>query len=291
MKRESLRGNLVNFLTDNPSNLKSIYESFPHESGTTIRGRLNENVGKCFKRIKRGVYLATSGKSQALIIEGDAWKEIKEIEDNSIDAIITDSPYTCLNKHLEMGTTRKKSGQWSFKTKDIDWELLKEMLRVLKKSGHFFTFLPADSKQTLQYNDNFIFLARKSGFEFNKRWIWDKKVMGMGYNGRNRYEQIIFFSKGERRYPCNFKINDLLTHKRISPKKRIHETEKPIELIEDIIKFCSKEKEVILDPFAGSLVLAVASMNLNRNSISIEIDRAIITKSINHRKLNSVILK
>ncbi len=281
----SLRENLSDFLTDNPSSLQEIYLEFPHEKGTTIRGRLNENVGKCFKRIKRGIYLAKKGEAQALIIEGDAWKEIKEIEDNSIDAIITDSPYSCLNHHLAMGTTKKRLGKWSFKTRDIDKDLLKEMRRVLKKGGHFFTFLPSDSKSTLDYNNKFIEDARGIGFDFNKRWIWDKQVMGMGYNGRNRYEQIIFFSKGKRRMPLNLSITDLLSYKRISSRKRIHETEKPIELIEDIIKFCSEEKEVILDPFAGSLVLAKASLNLGRDSISIEIDGIMIRNSMKKRNL------
>lgn len=281
----SLKENLLDFLTNNPSSLQEIYLEFPHEKGTTIRGRLNENVGRCFKRIKRGVYLAKKGDAQALIIEGDAWKEIKEIEDNSIDAIITDSPYSCLNHNLKRGTTKKRLGKWSFKIKDIDKKLLIEMRRVLKRGGHFFTFLPSDSKDTLDYNNKFIRDARIVGFDFNKRFIWDKQVMGMGYNGRNRYEQIIFFSKGKRRMPLDLSIKDLLSHRRISSRKRIHETEKPIELIEDIIKFCSEEKEVILDPFAGSLVLAKASLNLGRNSISIEIDGVMIKDSMRKRNL------
>ncbi len=287
MKRNnSLRENLVDFLIENPSHLKQVYEAFPGEKETTIRGRLNENLNKCFKRIGRGIYLATCGNAQALIIEGDAWNEIKNIETGSIDAIITDSPYSCLNKHLSMGTTRKTKGEWSFKTKDIDENLLKEMLRVLKQGGHFFSFLPPDSKDTLDYNNNFIESARRIGFEFNKRWIWNKEVIGMGYNGRNKYEQIIFLSKGKRTKPRNLSIPDLLSYKRLNPRTRFHEAQKPNELIRDILVFCSNENDVILDPFAGSLVLAEECLNHNRNSISIEIDGEMIQSSINQRNLN-----
>ena len=291
MKTKSLKENLTEYLTS-PKNLKEIYPAFPNEKETTIRGRLNENINKCFRRIKRGVYLSIKGKSQALIIEGDAWKEIKEIENESIDAIITDSPYTCINQYF-FGTTRKRNveGGWKFKTKDIDGELLKEMLRVLKKGGHFFSFLPADSKGTVDYNNNFISIARNVGFEFNRRWIWDKKVIGMGYNGRSRYEQIIFLSKGKRKKPFDLSIPDVLSYKKLSPKQKIHEAQKPNELIRDIIKFCTLESEVVLDPFAGSLVVAEQSLELNRNSISIEIDRDMILKSILKRKLVTVEIK
>jgi len=285
---ESLKEKLVDYLTDNPQPLKEIYSEFSDETETTIRGRLNENLDRCFKRIKRGIYLAVDGDTKALIIQGDAWEEIKEIETNSVDAIITDSPYSCLNKHLATGTTRKKNNEWSFETKDIDMKLLKEMFRVLKIGGHFFSFLPPDSKDTLEYNNNFIDMAQVAGFEFNKRWIWDKVVIGMGYNGRNRHEQIIFLSKGKRRKPFDLSIPDVLTHKRIHAKKRIHEAEKPVELIMDIIKFCSQKNDVILDPFAGSLTTAKAGLRLGRHTISIELDRESIKRAITQRGMEVI---
>jgi len=290
----TLKENLVNFLVDNPSNLKQIYGAFPKEKETTIRGRLNENINKCFKRIYRGIYLATSGNAQALIIEGDAWEEVKNIESNSIDAIITDSPYTSLDKYYKVGTTRKRNLQKSvgFKTKDIDKILLKEFYRVLKVGGHFFSFLPADAKGTKHKNDYFIFTSEEVGFIFNKRFIWDKKCIGMGYNGRSKYEQIIFLSKEKRTMPRDRSIPDLLSHKRISPSKRIHVAQKPNELIKDLIKFCSNENDVIFDPFAGSLVLAEECLKNKRNNISIEIDKEMIDKSIKERNLKEgVIIK
>lgn len=274
--KKTLTSKLVDFLAEEPKHLGEMYENFPDEYPHSIRRSLSENINRCFKRISRGVYLATIGDCKALIIEGDAWEAIKDIEDDSIDAIITDSGYTCLNDFLAMGTTRKKTNKWEFPTKDIDQELLKEMFRVLKKGGHFFSFLPADSNKTIDYNNNFIEMAKKSGFEFNKRFIWSKEVLGMGYNGRAMYEQMIFLSKGKRHMPYDKSIPDLLSHKRINPKVRLHEAEKPVELIEDLVKFCSKEGDVILDPFAGTLSLAKACLKQKRNAICIEVSRKII---------------
>jgi hypothetical protein len=38
--------------------------------------------------------------------------------------------------------------------------------------------------------------------------------MGMGYNGRNQYENILFLSKGKRHKPYDLSIRDVLSHKR-----------------------------------------------------------------------------
>jgi site-specific DNA-methyltransferase (adenine-specific) len=282
MNMKTLKQRLIEFLAGNPQHLQEIYAAFPKETETTIRGRLNENIGKAFERIARGVYLAAQGDAKALIIEGDAWDVLKEFDDNSIDAIITDSGYTCLNKHYNIGTARKRNREKDigFKTKDIDEELLAQMHRILKPGGHFFSFLAADAAGTLDYNNRFIKMAQKTGFEFNKRFIWDKCRIGMGYNGRNRYEQIIFLSKGKRRMPLDLCIPDVLSHKMIPPHKRVHDAQKPIELIKDILQFCSAQGDVILDPFAGSLSLAHAGLDLDRHTISIEIDPNAIQRAI-----------
>jgi len=278
----SLKERLVEFLINNPQELKTIYKEFNEEKPSTIRGRLNENINKSFKRIGKGIYLAINGESKALIIEGDAWEVLKDFDANSVDAIITDSGYTCLNKHYEVGSTRQRNLNKSigFNTKDIDKPLLREMHRILKQGGHFFSFLPADAKDSLDYNNNFIATAMSEGFEFNKRFIWSKETMGMGYNGRAAYEQIVFLSKGKRRMPFDLAIKDLLKHKAVHSTKRTHDAEKPVELIKDLVRFSTKEGEVVLDPFAGSMATSKACTELNRHSICIDNDSEVIKKVV-----------
>lgn len=67
-------------------------------------------------------------------------------------------------------------------------------------------------------------------------------------------------------------------------EKRLHKTQKPIKLLERIIKASSKEGMVVLDPFMGSGATAIASMNLNRNFIGIEKDPEYIETSNNRIK-------
>ncbi len=276
----SLHKALVSFL-DEPKHLKEAYGEFPDYPEHSIRARLSEGVGSCFKKIKKGVYLATSGETQALIIEGDAWKEIKCIGTDTIDFIITDSPYTTVNKWAKMGTTRKKKGTMEFATKDMNEELYTELHRVLKKGGHCFLFFSADSEHTIDYNNNQLVLAKKTGFTFNKRFIWDKLRIGMGYNGRCRYEQIFFLSKGKRHKPYDLSIPDVLAHKAAHHTKRIHETEKPVELIKDLLKFCAKKNDVGLDLFAGSYNFVQACQEHQCHSISIDIDKKYTLAAVN----------
>lgn len=64
----------------------------------------------------------------------------------------------------------------------------------------------------------------------------------------------------------------------------IHPTQKPIALLEKLIELTTQKGDVILDPFGGSGSLAIASYNLNRNSISYEIDQEYFEAATNRIK-------
>src|SRR5690606_32695146 len=62
-------------------------------------------------------------------------------------------------------------------------------------------------------------------------------------------------------------------------ESRIHRTQKPISLIERLIRASSLAGQVVLDPFAGSGSTAVAARRLGRRSISIELDAEMAAKA------------
>ena len=99
----SLRERLVQFLEEEKP-LQVIYQNFEDELPSTIRGRLNENIGKCFQRVERGVYIAHTGDNQALIINADSWETMPTFPDNHFDAVITDPPYSALDRQMQTGT-------------------------------------------------------------------------------------------------------------------------------------------------------------------------------------------
>lgn len=63
-------------------------------------------------------------------------------------------------------------------------------------------------------------------------------------------------------------------------KNRTHPTEKPYKLIERLILSSSNQGDLVVDPFSGSGVTALAAFNNSRNSLSIEIDREYHSSSL-----------
>lgn len=70
--------------------------------------------------------------------------------------------------------------------------------------------------------------------------------------------------------------------------KKLHPTQKPIELMERLINLVTSEEDIILDPFCGSGSTALACQNLNRNYIGFEIDKEYYDKSLERIKNNVI---
>jgi|GEM_PF-2667651 len=294
---ETVLTRLQDFLQNEEHTLSEIYDELPDVKKHTIRARLNENVGKCFKRLSRGLYIAVNGETQALIIAEDNLAGIKQIESNAIDFIIIDSNYPSLNGHLSVGTTRKKSGKWGFDTEEISKELLSEIYRVLKPDGHFYSFLPGDSisnyANTLEYNNKFIGMCQDVGFNFRKRLIWNKGRT-MGYPFASAHEQIIFFIKGNKCISYDNTVTNVLSHPKLHnqhPIREVNETAKPVELLKDLIKVCSQEGDIGMDLYGGSLSFAQACLETKRHSISFEKNEEMIQKALACRNMKIVELE
>ncbi|MGI8467365.1 MAG: DNA-methyltransferase [Pyrinomonadaceae bacterium] len=87
------------------------------------------------------------------------------------------------------------------------------------------------------------------------------------------------------------KVNDSLPTNLLefgfgSTEERIHEAQKPVELIEFLIKLTTKENQTVLDPFMGSGTTAAASQNLKRNFIGFEINQNYCEKTL--KRLNNI---
>lgn len=68
-------------------------------------------------------------------------------------------------------------------------------------------------------------------------------------------------------------------------EKKIHEAQKPLALIEFLIKLTTRENQIILDPFMGSGTTAVAAQRLNRKYIGFEINEEYCKKSLERLKI------
>ena len=221
---------------------------------------------------------------------GDCLEVMKEIEDNSIDLILCDLPY---------GTT---SCSWDIVIPfDLMWS---KILRVCKKnacillfgSEPFSSMLRCSNLPMYKYDlywkkekpTNFMQLKRRFGKvtenicvfyqdqpTFNPQMIRHngkpvKNSPNAMHNsivsGINQSKITPYHDNGYR-YP-----SDILEFRRVQLGQYLHPTQKPIELIEYLIKTFSNEGDTILDFTMGSGTTGVACINLNRNFIGIEKD-------------------
>jgi len=117
-------------------------------------------------------------------------------------------------------------------------------------------------------------------FKLKNILIWDREVIGMGdLKTYGRSYDIILFGYNEKWKDLKgTRDRDILRFNRIAPNNLKHPTEKPLDILEYLIKKSTNEGEYILDPFAGSFTTCEAAMNLNRNSYGIELQNKYLPK-------------
>lgn len=196
------------------------------------------------------------------VFESDALSWLRSLPDDSVDLIVTDPPYSSLEKHRKRGTTTRltqskaSSNTW-FETipNDAFPALLEEMYRVLRPDRHLYLFCDAETMFVVKP------YAEAVGFRFWKPLVWDKMRIGMGYHYRARYEFILFFEKGKRRLN-DLSIPDILSVPRVY---RGYPTEKPVALMDILIRQSTSSNEQVLDPFMGSGSVGVAALAAGRH--------------------------
>ena len=191
----------------------------------------------------------------------DAVAWLDTLPPGSVDLVITDPPYESLEKYRAVGTTtrlknsRSSSNDWFEVFPDERFEeLFKAIYRVLHNNSHFYLFCNAETMFVVKP------VAEAAGFKFWKPIVWDKKRIGMGYHYRARYEFILFFEKGKRKL-SDLGVPDILEAVRVW---RGYPTEKPVDLLETLVRQSSRAGELVVDPFMGSGACGVAALHLGR---------------------------
>ena len=191
----------------------------------------------------------------------DAIEWLRGLPSDSVDLVVTDPPYESLEKHRAIGTTTrlKKS-----KASSNPWfqifpnhrfgQLLGELYRVLRRHRHFYLFCDQETMFVVKP------AAERAGFRFWKPLVWDKMKIGMGYHYRARYEFILFFEKGKRKLN-NLGLPDIIQAPRI---RNGYPAEKPVQVVEVLIRQSTSPGETVIDPFMGAASTGVAALRHGR---------------------------
>jgi len=196
------------------------------------------------------------------IIQEDALKLLKKIDNNFIDLFLTDIPYEKVNKSSN-GLRKLDKEKANIKTFELK-NFLIEVDRVTKGSGYIFC-----GKE--QVSEIFDFFNSKS--YTTRLMIWEKtnpSPMNSQYTWMSGIETFVYFKKRKATFNERYK-NSVVKFPNGSSK--IHPTQKPLKLFEYLIKVSSNENDIVCDPCVGSGTTALACKKLNRNYIVGDIDK------------------
>lgn len=206
----------------------------------------------------------------------DAIEWLKTLDNDSVDLIVSDPPY-----RVQQRGSSGLSGIFKTKTgveKELNSKLFQHNeVEVTDYASELFRVLKPDNHCYIMTNDfnliNFLNVFTDVGFHFTKLIIWDKQNKIANPYYMQQVEYILFMSKGRTKQINNCGTSNLLSISNIQNKNNDHPTEKPVELMEILIKNSSKEGDLVMDPFVGVGATALACQNLNRNFIGCEIDK------------------
>ncbi len=229
------------------------------------------------------------------IIKGDAIQVLQTIPDNSIDLIFVDPPYNIgknFNGLKDKWNTDEDYLNWCYQWIDL-------CIAKLSNTGSMYIMT---ATQFMPYFD--IYIRKKLSILSRIIWNYDSSgVQAKKYYG-SLYEPILFCVKDKNNY--TFNANDILVEAKTGAKRKLidyrkavptvynshkvpgnvwnfsrvryrmdeyenHPSQKPIALLERIIKASSDENDIVLDPFSGTFTTSYVAKSLKRKSIGIEI--------------------
>jgi site-specific DNA-methyltransferase (adenine-specific) len=223
------------------------------------------------------------------IYQMDCTEGMKLIPDESVDLLLTDPPYNVSQKSNfhTMGRKGVDFGEWDKEFNQQEW--LEIACVKVKKGGSAIIF--NDYKNIGEMKE----VLEQNGFTIKEMLIW-KKSNPMPRNRDRLYvtsiEVALWAVKGKgwtfNRQRDTYE-NAIFETPIVNHKKRIHPTQKPIEVISELVKIHSNENDIILDCFMGSATTAVAAELHNRKWIGFELETEYI--ELANKRLDSIDLE
>ncbi len=205
------------------------------------------------------------------VYHGDCLDIMKQLDDCSIDLIVTDPPYN-LGKGF-LNDDLNKDSYIRFLS-----ERLNEMCRVIKDKHSVILFFDNGKNLPLFWKSLF-----KSNLVFQKGCTWYKPNDCTYPHNRVLRKSDVFYICSKTK-TLNHKgdkfIHDCIITKYLRIDKSFHHpTAKTMDVIKEIILSHSIKGDLVLDPFLGSGTTAIVCNMLKRNWIGIEIDKGYVDLS------------
>lgn len=230
---------------------------------------------------------------------GDFFELVKEVEDGVIDCIITDPPYLIGYDH------------WDYQSAEFHDNWLKECYRIMKPGGTIWSFMAYCSKDGKELiGEKFCSIVKKYfNVDYRNTIIWARqKGRGSSKHLKSLREDVYYATKPKGKITWNSLqtlreviapyvkdgkprgwfldefgnrvrwtgLGNVMTYS--APQwngilePQWHSAQKPILLIDRLIRLSSNEVDLILDPFSGSGSCSIACLLNHRNFVGMEIN-------------------
>jgi site-specific DNA-methyltransferase (adenine-specific) len=265
----------------------------------------NDNVVDKKREIK---YFYQNENYNLKLIHGDSLEILKRLDEENFDMIFADPPYFLSNDGITCKNGKVSSvnkGDWD-KSKGFyeNYKFTKEWLslcrRVMKNNATIWV------SGTMHIIYIVGFAMQELGFKILNDIVWYKKNPPPNISCRyfTHSTEIILWAKKDSKskhyfnYELMKKLNygkqmknlwEILPPSTEEKKFGKHPTQKPLALLDRIIKASTKENDLILDPFCGSSTTGVAAVLNNRKYVGI--DNNIEYLEISKKRLEDAIKK
>lgn len=214
-------------------------------------------------------------------------EKMDEIQDDSVDLVVTSPPYWDLKDYFKEGQIGQESYDQYLLRMESVW---KECYRKMKPNGSLWININIRKRNgnTILIPRDIVNSCKKIGFHYKGILIWHKSS-GIPTNNKNivdRHEYVLIFSK-DINFSVEFDVfsgihdykNDEINggafwniNRKAGSvgKKYIHPAIYPNQLVERIVLCTTSENNLVLDPFIGSGTSLISSLLNNRNFIGYE---------------------
>ena len=229
-----------------------------------------------------------AGRARWALVHGDCAEVLAVLPAKSVDHVITDPPYSeAVHSKSRSGRGLPDSDAFACRARrkvEFGFDHLTPELRgaVSKHAGRIarrWSLVFSDVESTHLWRDDLV----AAGTEYVRTGIWIKEGCTPQFTGDRpavAFEAVtIVHPKGRKRWNGGGKRGvwsvpielDRGGHQRVD---RIHSTQKPLELMMQLVADFTDPDDVIVDAFAGSFATGLACMRLGRRVIGIEADPA-----------------
>lgn len=203
---------------------------------------------------------------------GAAEEVLPELQTESVDLVLTDPPYgVSYRSNMRAERFDELENDGAGVGRELVAEVLKHCVRLVGQNRHLYVFGPE------------LLRAEDMKVSAPAQLIWDKKTISMGDLSSPwgpAHEELHFYTsmhrhagkRGKETGPVRLRKGSVLSYSKKTGRTLRHPTEKPLDLLAELVESSSRVGELVLDPFAGVGSTGVAAVLAGRRAELVELE-------------------